>query len=371
MPSAVIESTLSKKTMNPPGLNEHYRGTETMRSGLEIDPGSVQRFFEDRIEGFDGEARICQFRGGQSNPSYRVDSGSCSWVIRRKPPGLLLPSAHAVDREFRVLKALAKTDVPVPKTNIICMDESVLGTAFYVMDYVEGPVYWEALLPDKTPAERRLIYDAMNEGIARLHKADYLKLELEDFGRPGNYVQRQLKRWGKQYLEADFKRIPEMDLLIEWLGERIPEQESTSIVHGDYRLDNMIFHPKEPRVLAILDWELCTLGDPFADLAYHVMQWRIPLELHRGLAGTDLDSLGIPNEKEYVAAYCRRTGREEIPNWEIYMIFSMFKLGAIFYGILVRQHLGTSVSEHAASTGAIAGPMAKLGWKEVQKQGLD
>ena len=348
-----------------------YSGTESMRSGLELDADKVEAFFRENLQDFDGNAEITQFKGGQSNPTYKVSSGRKSWVIRRKPPGQLLPSAHAVDREFRVLTALGKTDVPVPKTHLLCMDETILGTPFYVMDYVEGQVYWNALLPDASPDQRFQVFDSMNDSIAKLHQVDYESLELSDFGRPGNYVGRQLSRWGKQYRDADYEKIPEMDLLIEWLQERIPDQNQTSIVHGDYRLDNMIFDPRQNRVLAILDWELSTLGDPLADFAYHVMQWRVPMDLHRGIGGADLRSLGIPEEQSYLDSYCKRTGRTGIKDWEFYMVFSLFKMSAICYGILVRIHNGTAASEHAQQTGSLARPFAKLGWEQVTQKKLD
>ncbi|HJO44846.1 MAG TPA: phosphotransferase family protein [SAR324 cluster bacterium] len=351
--------------------DELYLGTEPMRNGLELDPKAVENYFNHLFPFLEENLSITQFRGGQSNPTYRVISGKHAWVIRRKPPGPLLPSAHAIDREYRVLSALGKTNVPVPKTYNLCMDENILGTPFYVMECVNGPVYWDALLPGKTMETRGVVYDSMNASIAKLHQADFEFLELGDFGRPGNYVDRQLKRWGRQYLEADFERILEMDLLIEWLEERIPEQTQTSIVHGDFRLDNMVFDAERNQVLAILDWELSTLGDPLADFAYHVMQWRIPFDLHRGLAGADLFSLGIPDENTYLESYCKRTGRTEIKDWDFYIIFSLFKMSAICYGILVRIHHGTAASEHALKTGSLARPFAKLAWDQVLKKNLD
>ena len=342
-----------------------YLGTEPMRRGLELDPMAVEKFFKDLLPDFEGSIQITQFKGGQTNPTYRVTSKDRDWVIRRKPPGLLLPSAHAVDREYRILSALGKTGVPVPKTHILCMDEKILGTPFYVMDYLEGTVYWNAMMPEMNFKTRVDVYESMNESIAKLHQVNFESLGLSDFGKPGNYVGRQLKRWGSQYQEADYDKIPEMDLLIEWLEERIPKQTQTSIVHGDFRLDNMIFDQKQHRVLAILDWELSTLGDPIADFAYHVMQWRIPFNLHRGLAGADLHSLGIPNEKAYLESYCKRTGRVEIKDWDFYIIFSLFKMSAICYGILVRIHNGTAASEHAIRTGSLAHSFAKLAWDQV------
>ena len=351
-------------------LSSQFSGAGPMRDGLEIDSQAVQEFFTQYVPGFHGKVRITQFKGGQSNPTYRVEAGGKAWVIRRKPPGNLLPSAHAVDREYKVITALGATDVPTPRTDVICMDAGVLGTPFYVMECVEGTVYWEGLLPGKSPDERARIYDSLNDSLARLHSVDYQLLGLSEFGRPGNYVSRQVKRWGGQYYDSEYERIPEMDRLIKWLNERLPEQQSTTVVHGDYRLDNVVFHHREPQVLAILDWELSTLGDPLADFAYHVMQWRIPRKLHRGLAGVDLEELGIPNENSYVEAYCRRTGREAIENWDFYIVFSMFKLAAIFHGILVREKIGTAASKFASETGMSARPLAELAWRQVVEKRL-
>ncbi len=349
---------------------EQFTGTEPMRQGLELDVAAVQRYFEENVGNFSGQAQVKQFKGGQSNPSYKVEADGKAWVIRRKPPGKLQPSAHAVDREYRVITALGPTDVPVPKTYALCTDTEVLGTPFYVMECVEGRVFWESLLPGMSKQQRFEIYDAMNDTMAKLHSVDYQAVGLEGFGKPGNYVARQTHRWGRQYQEAVYERIPEMDKLIAWIEERLPELDETSVVHGDYRLDNMIFHPTEPRVLAILDWELATLGDPLADFAYHTMQWRIPQNLHRGLLGIDIEELGIPDEEIYIEAYCRRTGRDGIANFDVYSIFNMFKLAAIAHGILVREKIGTASSVHASKTAAVARPLAELAWQNVVERGL-
>ena len=257
-----------------------------------------------------GDLVVEQYQGGQSNPTYRVTAGERRYVLRRKPPGKLLPSAHAIDREYRVMSALAATDVPVAKMHALCEDDAVIGTAFYVMEYVEGRILWDPTLPGMNPSQRAAHYDELNRVIAALHLVDYTAIGLGDFGRTGNYIERQVARWSKQYQAAGADRIDAMDRLIEWLPSHIPDGDETSIVHGDYRLDNVIFHPTEPRILAVLDWELSTLGHPLSDFAYQVMAWRLSPQEFRGLKGANLESLGIPSEAEYVAAYCKRTGRD-------------------------------------------------------------
>jgi aminoglycoside phosphotransferase (APT) family kinase protein len=268
------------------------------------------------VDGFRGPLAVEQFRGGQSNPTFRLAAGGKRYVLRRKPPGKLLPSAHAVDREYRVISALGQTEVPVAKTYALCLDDGIIGTAFYIMDYVEGRIFWDPTLPELAPAQRWAIYDAMNGVIAALHKVDYDKIGLGDFGRPGNYVARQIDRWSKQYRASQTEKIEAMDRLMEWLPKNVPAEDETAIVHGDYRLDNMIFHPTEPRVLAVLDWELSTLGSPLGDFSYHMMTWELGPEAYRGLGGKDLKALGIPSKEDYLAMYCRRTGRSGIPHRE-------------------------------------------------------
>ncbi len=290
-----------------------------------IDAGALKAYLRTHVGDFDGEPIVEQFQGGQSNPTYRITAGARRYVLRRKPPGHLLPSAHAVEREFRVLSALAGSDVPVPRTYALCEDAAVIGTAFYVMEYVEGRILWDPTLPGMTGEERAAHYAELNRVIAALHRFDFKAAGLGDFGRPGNYIERQIARWSKQYQAAGAERIPAMDRLIEWLPRHVPPGDETSLVHGDYRLDNAIFHPTEPRVLAVLDWELSTLGHPLSDFAYQVMAWRLAPQEFRGLKGGDFAALGIPTEAEYVAAYCRRTGRDAIPHWDIYLIFNMFR----------------------------------------------
>src|SRR5262249_41596218 len=308
-----------------------------------------------------------QFRGGQSNPTYRLGSPSGRYVLRRKPPGKLLPSAHAVDREYRVMTALGGVGFPVPRTYGLCIDESVVGTAFFVMEYVEGRVFWDPELPRLGRDDRGRVYDAMNAVIAQLHTIDYAAIGLGDYGKPGNYVARQIDRWTKQYRASETERIEAMDRLIEWLPANVPDGDETTIVHGDYRLDNLIFHPTEPRILAIVDWELSTLGHPLADLSYNAMAWRLSPEEFRGLRGVDIEALGIPTEADYVAAYCTRTGRDHIENWDFYMAYNMFRLAAILQGIMGRVVEGTAANPRARETGARARALAEAGWRQVER----
>jgi aminoglycoside phosphotransferase (APT) family kinase protein len=315
-----------------------------------------------------GPIDVEQFQGGQSNPTYRVTAGSRRYVLRRKPPGKLLPSAHAIDREYRVMAALADTDVPVAKMIALCDDDAVIGTAFYLMEYVEGRVLWDPTLPGMPPAARAAHYTELNRVQAALHQVDYQAAGLGDFGKPGQYIERQIARWSKQYEAGGAERIPSMDALIEWLPRHVPPGDETSIVHGDFRLDNVIFHPTEPRVLAVLDWELATLGHPLSDFAYQVMAWRLAPGQFRGLKGADFATLGIPTEAEYVAAYCRRTGRAGIPNWEFYLIFNMFRIAAILHGVHSRALQGNAASGNALEQGGRAQLIADVAWDMAQQQ---
>ena len=332
-----------------------------------IDAAALAAHLRAHVENFSGELVVEQFQGGQSNPTYRVTAGDRRYVLRCKPPGHLLPSAHAVEREFRVMSALAGTDVPVARTYALCEDATVIGTAFYVMEYVEGRILWDPTLPGMTPAQRTAHYDELNRVISALHRVDYVAAGLGDYGRPGNYIERQVARWSKQYQAAAAPRIPAMDRLIEWLPHHVPPGDETCIVHGDYRIDNVIFHPTEPRVLAVLDWELSTLGHPLSDFAYHAMMWRLSPDEFRGLKGVDLAPLGIPTEEEYVAAYCRRTGRERIAHWEFYLIFNMFRIGAILHGVLARALQGNAASQNAIETGGRARRVADVAWQMAQR----
>ena len=343
---------------------EEFIGTKPVEERHRIEPAALEKVVGEKLE------RIEQFKGGQSNPTYRLTTaGGRRLVLRRKPPGKLLPSAHAVEREFRVTQALHRAGFPVARPHLLCEDESVIGTAFYVMDYVEGRVLWDQSLPGFSPAGRAAIWDELNRVIAQLHGLDYRALGLEGFGKPGRYIERQIARWSQQYQASATESIEAMDHLIAWLPRNIPPETGTAVVHGDYRLDNAIFHPQEPRILAVLDWELSTLGDPLADFAYHCMSWHIPPGQFRGIAGLDLAGLGIPSEEEYVRQYYRRTGREAIDpaHWDFYMAYNLFRIAAILQGIMKRVVDGTAASAHARDAGARARPMAELGWRQVER----
>ncbi len=345
---------------------EEFTGTMPVREQHRFELARLEAWMKDHVAGFAGPIEIEQFKGGQSNPTYRITTAGQRYVLRRKPPGKLLPSAHAVDREYRIITALAQAGFPVAKSYALCMDEAVIGTAFYIMDYVEGRVFWDPTLPSLSRAERRPIYEAMNAAIARLHGMDYAALGLGDYGRPGNYAMRQIDRWTRQYRASETEKIGAMDRLIDWLPKNAPQEEETSIIHGDFRIDNMIFHPTEPGVLAVLDWELSTLGNPLADFAYHMMPWRLGPEAYRGLWGLDLPSLGIPTEEEGCALYCRRTGRNSLPHWDFYIAFNMFRLAAILQGIMGRVREGTAASLRALDSGRRARAIAEAGWRQVE-----
>jgi aminoglycoside phosphotransferase (APT) family kinase protein len=332
-----------------------------------FDTDRLAAYLREHVAPFAGALVVEQYQGGQSNPTYRVKAGGTPYVLRRKPPGKLLPSAHAVDREYRVMAALAATDVPVARRLAMCDDDSVIGTPFYVMEYVEGRVLWDPLLPGMTPTQRAAHYDELNRVVAALHTVDYRAIGLADFGREGQYIERQVARWSKQYAAAGIEPIPAMDRLIEWLPPRIPPGDETRIVHGDYRLDNVIFHPTEPRVLAVLDWELSTLGHPLSDFAYQVMAWRLTPGQFRGIAGADLAALGIPSEQDYIAAYCARTQRTGIPHFEYYLIFNMFRIAAILHGVLARALQGNAASQDAIAQGGRARLVAEVAWNMAQR----
>jgi aminoglycoside phosphotransferase (APT) family kinase protein len=340
----------------------------TGAQGLPIE--RLEAWLSKNVEGYRGPVAAERFAGGQSNPTYRLGAASGQYVLRRKPPGPLLPSAHAVDREFRVLRVLAETAVPVPRVYALCEDDAVIGSAFYVMEHLDGRIFWDQRLPEiASAAERAAMFDSMNRVIADLHKVDYAAVGLGDFGRPGNYMGRQIARWSRQYRASETESIAAMDNLIEWLPEHLPPESPPAIVHGDYRMDNLIFHKSEPRVIGVLDWELSTIGDPLADFAYHVLTWRVTPELFRGLAGVDFAALGIPGEAEYVAAYCRRTGREAIAGWEFYLVYSLFRIAAILQGIAKRAIDGTAASADAAEQGKLARPLAEQAWQLAQSLG--
>ena len=326
----------------------------------------------NHVDGFSGDLAIEQFKGGQSNPTFRLSAGGTRYVLRRKPPGVLLPSAHAVEREFRVISALAKTDVPVARAYALCEDTSVIGTAFYIMDCVEGRILWDPSLPDMTHSDRAAHYDEMNRVIAALHRVDPVAVGLADYGRPGNYIERQVGRWTKQYRAAETETIDAANQLIDWLPKHIPAGDKTRIVHGDFRIDNVIFHPEEARILAVLDWELSTLGHPLVDFAYHCMVWHMKsANGSRGLAGLDLAALGIPTETQYLQRYLQRTSRGDASSvnatdWNYYLVFNMFRLVGILQGIMARALQGNASSERALEAGRRARPLAEQAWALAQ-----
>jgi aminoglycoside phosphotransferase (APT) family kinase protein len=350
---------------------DSFVGTTPVQERHRFDAAALEAYLRERVAGFRGPLEVEQFKGGQSNPTFLLRTSGARYAMRAKPApaAKLLPSAHAVDREYRVITALGRAGVPVPRTFALCEDEGVIGRAFYVMDYVEGRVLWDQSLPGMSKDERRAIYDEMNRVIAQLHGVDYKAIGLETYGKPGNYFARQLDRWTKQYRASETEKIDAMDRLIEWLPGAIPAGDETTIVHGDYRLDNLVFHPTEPRILAILDWELSTLGHPLADFSYHCMSWHIPPAQFRGIAGLDLVGLGIPTEEEYVALYCGRTGRGRIDHWDFYLAYNMFRLAAILQGIMKRALDGTAASREAADAGKRARPLAEMGWRYAQRAG--
>lgn len=344
-------------------------------AGLRPPPGQhafdlapLAAWMQSRIEGFKGPIEVRQFAGGQSNPTFLVQSANRRYVLRRKPPGTLLPSAHAVDREYRVIKALAGSGVPVARAHALCEDGAVIGTAFYVMDYVEGRLFWDAALPEVAGGERRAIYDEMTRVMAALHDVDYVAAGLGDYGKSGRYIERQVARWTQQYRASETEAIDAMERLIEWLPRHVPTDEETAIVHGDFRLDNVIFHPHEPRILAVLDWELSTLGHPLVDMAYLCMRYHLSAEQFRGLGGLDPAALQIPSEAECVADYCRRRDRAPVAaqDWTYYLAFNMFRLAGILQGVLARAIQGNASSATALEAGRRARPLAEQAWSLVQ-----
>jgi aminoglycoside phosphotransferase (APT) family kinase protein len=354
------------------GRQDKNTGTRDVTEAHRFDEKRLEAYLGDRIAGFQGPLSAVQFKGGQSNPTYLLRAGSGCFVLRRKPPGKLLRSAHAVDREFRVISALHASGFPVPRPYLLCEDDEVIGTSFFVMEYVEGRILWELDLPGMELAERAAIYDNVNQTLADLHTTDYTAIGLADYGVPGNYFERQISRWAGQYRASETGAVAAMDQLIEWLPDNIPDDESASIVHGDYRLDNMVLHPTEPRVIAVLDWELSTIGHPLADFTYHLMAWHLPdIGIGSvGLVGKPIAELGIPGEDDYVKRYCERTGREGgIPGMNFYLAFNFFRLAAILQGIAGRVRDGTAASAHASEAVKAVQPLADLGWLYAAKHG--
>jgi len=350
---------------------EEMMGTKPVTERQRFDTEALGAWLAQHVEGYPGGTpTVEQFKGGQSNPTFKLSAGGRHYVLRAKPgpAAKLLPSAHAIDREFRVMDALHKAGFPVARQHALCLDESVIGRAFFVMEYVEGRVLWDQSLPGMTREERAAIYDELNRVIAQLHTVDYGAIGLADYGKPGNYFARQIERWTKQYQASQTETIPAMDRLIDWLPKHIPPGDDTSIVHGDFRLDNMIFHPTEPRILAVLDWELSTLGHPAADFSYHCLSWHIPPGQFRGIAGLDLQALGIPSLDEYVAAYSRRTGRAiRREDFDFYLAYNLFRLAGIMQGIMKRYVDGTAASSQALENGKAARPMAEMAWQFAQR----
>jgi aminoglycoside phosphotransferase (APT) family kinase protein len=327
---------------------------------------ALRGYLQPHLPAMNGPFSLQQLAGGQSNPTYLLHAGADRYVLRRKPSGELLPSAHAIEREVRVMQALAGSGVPVPRVRLLCEDTSVIGSAFYVMDFVEGRMFMDPALPGMAPDERAAIYDELNRVIAALHGVDVAAVGLSDFGRSGQYLRRQIDRWSRQYRASETERIDSMEQLIDWLPANLPASDETRLVHGDFRIDNVIFHPTEPRVLAVLDWELSTLGHPLADFAYHCMAWRLSPEEFRGLRGHDLAALGIPDERAYLDAYCRRAGRDGVADWNYYIVFNMFRLAAILQGILARALKGNAASAEGLRTGRQARAIADAAWRQVQ-----
>ena len=355
----------------------NFVGTRAVSQQHAFDIEALSAWLVQNLDGFKGPLTVEMFKGGQSNPTYKLVTPSQSYVMRAKPGPVakLLPSAHAVEREFKVMSGLAGTDVPVPRMYCLCEDESIIGRAFYVMEFKQGRVLWDQSLPGMSNAERAAIYDEMNRVIAALHSVKFAERGLTDYGKPGNYFERQIGRWSKQYVASITQPIPEMDKLMEWLPAHMPasarDASMVSIVHGDYRLDNIMFDATEPRAIAVLDWELSTLGHPLADFSYHCMSWHISGATFRGIGGLDHKSLGIPTESEYIRKYCERTGLTTpealAPDWNFYQAYNLFRMAAILQGIAKRVETGTASSEQAVASGRGARPMAEMAWQFAQK----
>ncbi|SPA30998.1 Aminoglycoside phosphotransferase [Cupriavidus taiwanensis] len=345
-----------------------FAGTGPVRDQHRFDQAALERWMARNVAGYAGPLTIDQFKGGQSNPTYRLRTPGRSYVLRRKPPGELVKGAHAVEREARVMAALGQAGFPVPRIHGLCTDDAVIGSWFFVMDLVEGRIFWDAGFSDVAPGERAVYMDAMNATLASLHTIDPAAVGLGDYGKPGGYVARQVARWSDQYRSDELAgRHPAMDQLVDWLPRHLPGADEVAITHGDFRADNLIFHPTEPRVLAVLDWELSTLGDPLADFAYHAMMFRMPPDILGGIAGRDLAAAGLPDEAAYVEAYCRRTGRQGIGNLDFYIAFNMFRFAAILHGIKARAARGTASSADARAMGERFARVADLAWIQAQR----
>ena len=338
-----------------------------VREAHRFDEAALAEYLKTQLDGFSEPFSILQFEGGQSNPTFLLNCGGHKYVLRKKPPGKLLPSAHQVDREYRVMKALEQTDVPVPRMHLLCRNEKVIGTTFFVMEYVEGRLFSDLTLPGMSPAERRAIYFEMIRVLAALHSVDYVALGLSDFGKPGNYFARQIGRWSRQYVAAKTDHIPSMENLMKHLPQNVPQDDTTCIAHGDYRMENMLFHPTEPKMLALLDWELSTLGHPLGDLAYCCGAYHFEMAGSSSLVGIAGPQTGIPTESEFVEEYCRRTGRKGIPNWNFYMAFAFFRLASILQGVYKRGLMGTASSTQALERGRLTRSTSDLAWSFIKK----
>lgn len=358
---------------------DHFVGTKPVSDTHAFDVSALELWMNTQVAGFAGPITVEMFKGGQSNPTYKLVTPGRSYVMRSKPGPVakLLPSAHAIEREFKVMQGLAGTDVPVPHMYALCEDESIIGRAFYIMEFKAGRVLWDQSLPGMTPQQRGAIYDEMNRVMAALHTVDVTRQGLADYGKPGNYFERQIGRWSKQYVASVTQPIDEMDKLMAWLPMNMPasakDDSKVSIVHGDYRMDNLMFAADAPQVVAVLDWELSTLGHPLADFSYHCMAWHIPASLGRGIGGLDIAALGIPSEAEYMRRYCERTGlatpQQLQADWNFYLAYNMFRIAAILQGIAKRVEAGTASSAQAKAAGDTARPMAQLAWSYAQKHG--
>lgn len=344
-------------------------GTMEVPEQDRLDEARLTAWFEANVEGFAGPLSLSKFKGGQSNPTYKVTTPTAAYVLRRKPFGPLLPSAHAVDREYRVQAALFDQGFPVSRQYGLCEDDSVIGSMFYVMGFTDGASYWDGTLPGKTPEQRTAIYNAMIDTLAHLHSFDPAAIGLESYGKPGNYCARQISRWTKQYRLSETETIPEMDQLIEWLEKTVPEQRGFGIAHGDFRIDNMIFAKDEPRVLALLDWELSTLGDPIADLSYFLMSWVQPAEGRNGLLGVDVKALGIPTIEEATVRYVQKAGLDHVPDMDWYLAYNQFRIAAILQGIKKRVIDGTASSAQAEQMAQRVIPLAQAAWEYAKKAG--
>ncbi|PPR79106.1 MAG: putative aminoglycoside phosphotransferase [Alphaproteobacteria bacterium MarineAlpha2_Bin1] len=327
---------------------------------------ALENWFNNNIEKFEGPIKIIPIQGGQSNPTFKIKTPLKNYLLRSKPLGKLLPSAHAIEREFLILQALFKTSIPVPKTHVLCEDNSIWGSPFYIMEFIEGRIFFDPALPELKVEERKAIYNSMIKVLADLHLLDYKKLGLDNFGKEGSYVERQIKRWTEQYRKSETKKIDSMERLIDWVNNNIPKNEITTLVHGDYRIDNLIFHPKKPEILGVIDWEISTLGNPFADFAYHAMIWRLTKNQFRGLKEISLDKLGIPSENDYYNKYLEFMNLKTIPFWNFYIIYNMFRLSAILQGIAGRARDGTAASPEAIRMASLVEPIANSAWDEVR-----